>query len=86
MEEIQINGKVYAANKADLYAQLASYAKIHSQPEKVRGRTAHLYRDFTGNWPPNGWDPYTVPDVRVSREVMNKIRSLTIAFAKRRVS
>lgn len=86
MEEVQINGKKYAENKADLYAQLATYAKIHSQPEKVKGRTAHLYKDFTGAWPPSGWDPYTVPETRPSRETMNKIRALTIAFAKRRTA
>ena len=86
MEAFAIGQKVYAESKADLYAQLAAYAKIHSLPERVKGRTAHLYKDFVGVWPPNGWDPYTVPEVRPSRETMNKIRSLTIAFSKRRTA
>lgn len=85
MEELVI-AKRYAENKADLYAQLASYAKIHSAPDKVKGRAAHLYHDFTGEWPPVGWAPETAPYQRPSQQTMNKIRSLAIAFAKRRTA
>ena len=86
MQPIEIGGKKAAENQADLYAQLATYARSHSEPEKQNGRAAHLYRDITGKWPPKGWDVASAPVVEPSRAVLGKIKSLRIAFMHRRAS
>jgi len=76
--------KVLAPNAANLYAQLATYAKIHSAPEKQKGRAAHLFRDITGDWPPREFSIETAPWTETTRATFNKIQSLSIAFMKGR--
>jgi hypothetical protein len=43
-----------------------------------------LYKDITGNAPPNAWRFEVTPDVEITRPVRNKITSLNLAFSKRR--
>lgn len=86
MQEITIGKKKLAEDKAHLWAQVATYAKAHSAPEKQQGRAAHLYRDIVGAWPPRGWNVHDTPNVEITRNTLNQIRHKNIAFAKARQS
>lgn len=82
MAEVVLNGKRLAPDLSNLYAQLATYAKQHSSPEKQQGRAAHLYKDITGMWPPREWKVEQAPHTEPTRNTLNKIKSLRIAFIK----
>ena len=84
MHEVILNGKKLAPDQVHLYAQLATYAKQSSAPEKQKGRAAHLYRDIVGTWPPNSLSFEAAPWVEPTRNTINKIKSLRIAFMHRR--
>lgn len=86
MKEIVLGGKTLAASKADLFAQLVTYAKRTSSPDKWKGRVFHLFSDITGTHPPRNFRVETAPSVEPSRNTLNKIRSLNIAFKHRRAS
>lgn len=86
MQEIRIGKKVLAPDAAHLYAQVATYAKLHSAPEKQNGRAAHLFKDMTGNWPPRDWKVESAPVVEPTRATLGKIKALQIAFHHRRAS
>jgi len=88
MEEIILCGKKKLANdKMDLWAQVATYsldhAKVGRDPHK---RALALYHDITGEWPPRGLRAEHAPRVEPTRNTVDKIRSLCIAFAHRRAS
>lgn len=86
MHEIRLNGRKLANDHAHLYAQLATYAREHSAPEKQNGRAACLYRDIVGSYPPRSWKVDSVPPTPPTRETLGKIKSLRIAFMHRRAS
>lgn len=83
MREVVLNGKKLAPDQIHLYAQCATYARMHSSPDKQKGRAAHLFRDITGQWPPRSYSPETAPYVEPTRNTLNKIKSLRIAFLHR---
>lgn len=85
-EVVMLGGKKLGDDRAHVWAQLATYARAHSIPGKQQGRAAHLYRDITGQWPPEAWRVETTPGVEISRNVLNKIKSQNIAFVKRRAA
>jgi superfamily II DNA or RNA helicase len=84
MREIRIGKAVIAADKQDLWKQVCTYARGSSKPEKQAGRAWHLYQDITGEKPPRSWDFNATENVPVTRGTLNKIKSLRIAFIKRR--
>jgi len=86
MQEIRIGKKVLAHDHAELWAQIATYSKTHSSPEKQQGRAAHLYKDIVGHWPPREFQVETAPHMEPTAATSGKIRSLYIAFSKRRVA
>ena len=71
-------------SRRELWEQVCAYSRGHSAPEKQAGRAGHLYRDFTGNWPPTQWRFEETPGAPISRDVLNRIKAKNIAFAKRR--
>ena len=76
--------QVLATDKANLWAQLATYALDHAKPGgKPQGRAAHLYKEITGNWPPREWKVDAAPRVDPTAATLNKIRSLYTAFSRR---
>lgn len=85
-EEFDVLGlrkKGYAENAAELYAMIATYERLRGG-EKAKGRAAYRFKEFTGKWP-NGFDhtfetAFKPPTLALKK----KIRSLQIAFAKRR--
>lgn len=82
MREIMLGNKKLANDDVHLLSMVATYARAHSAPEKQAGRAAHLFRDMTGNWPPRSWSFTDAPNVPISRNVLNQIRSKNIRFAK----
>ena len=87
MQEIRIGKKVLATDKADLWGQLATYARDHAKPGKdPHKRALALYHDITGTWPPREWHISNAPDIPPTAATLGKIRSMCIAFAHRRAA
>lgn len=84
MEEVVLGKKKLADNKQHLYAQLVTYARSHSLPEKQKGRAANLFKDITGEWPPSTFNFDRTVNVPIERNTANKIASLKLAFIKGR--
>lgn len=84
MRELVLNGRFIAPNHFDLYAQVATYARNSSAPDKQRGRAAHLFKEFTGSFPPDSWQRQfaQLPIVPIQQAVASKIASLNIAYAR----
>lgn len=83
-EVVMLGGKKLGDDRAHVWAQVVAYARAHSTPEKQQARARYLFRDMTGSEPPRGWRVETTPGVEITRNVLNKIRSKNIAFAKSR--
>lgn len=84
MREIMIGKKKLADDRRHLWEQVVTYARAHSSPDKQRGRAYHLFKDMAGSPPPSSWSVEGTPNVVVTKNVLNKIRSMNIAFAKSR--
>lgn len=86
MQEITIGKGKHKTKLADdhrhLWDQVASYARIHSAPEKQPYLAKHLFTKIAGFQPPSEWAFSTTPDVPVTDGVHRKIRSINIAFAR----
>lgn len=85
-EVVMLGGKRMGDNREHVWAQVATYARTFSVPDKQQGRASHLYRDITGAWPPRSWTVDKAPKVEVTRPVLNKIAALNIAWKKRRAA
>lgn len=82
--EVMLGKRKLADDKKHLWAQVVTYAREHSAPEKQRGRASHLFKDMTGEWPPRHFNFEATESVPVTRNVLNQIRSQTIRFVKGR--
>lgn len=82
MQEVMVGNKKLADDRRNLWEQLCTYARAHSQPEKQFGRAWHLYQKITGDLPVKTWRFDDTPNVEISRNVRNKITSLNVAFKK----
>ena len=84
MQEIYIgegkNRKKLADNAEDLWNQVCSYARMYSSPEKQSGRAWHLFKKITGQ--ETKWAFSKSKKVQVSKNVLNKIRQLNLAYKK----
>ena len=84
MQEIFIgegkNKKKLADNAEHLWNQVCTYARIHSAPEKQSGRAWHLYKKITGQ--ETMWQFSKAPNVEITRNVINKITQLNMAWKK----
>jgi superfamily II DNA or RNA helicase len=74
------NKKKLADNAEHLWNQVCSYARIHSQPEKQSGRAWHLFKKITGQ--ETMWQFSKAPNVEITKNVLNKIRQLNMAYSK----
>jgi len=74
------NKKKLADNAEHLWNQCCTYARIHSQPEKQSGRAWHLFKKITGQ--ETMWQFSKAPNVEITKNVLNKIRQLNMAYAK----
>ena len=83
-KEIFIGKKKLADDRRHLWEQVCTYSRLNSQPAKQHGRAWNLFRNITGSPPPKGWTVDGSLDVEISRNVINKIKSLNIAYVKGR--
>ncbi|MFM0302883.1 DEAD/DEAH box helicase family protein [Paraburkholderia sediminicola] len=86
MQEVVIGGKKLADDKRHLYAQLCTYARLYSAPDKQRGRAAHLFRKITLDWPPHDYVFEKTENVPIERNTLNRIKATNIAAAKGRAN
>ena len=82
MQEVMLGKKKLADDQSHLWAQLCTYARAHSAPEKQKWRARYLFRDMTGKMPPDSWSLDGTPNVEITRNVRNKITSLNMARVK----
>ena len=84
MKEIFIgegkNKKKLAENAENLWNQVCTYARIHSKPDSQSGRAWHLFKEITGQ--DSQWAFTKAPMVEINKNVLNKIRSMNIAYKK----
>lgn len=76
MAEVMIGKAKAAESPRDLWNQLCTYSRSHSQ--KPKGRAWHLYQKIMGSEPPFPFE--TAPNTPISRAVMNKIQQMDIAY------
>ena len=86
MQEVVLGKKKLADDHRHLWDQLCTYARSNARPGKEYGRAYHLYRDIVGTDPLRTWGFGSVANVQISRNVLNKIRSLNIAYVKARAA
>lgn len=86
MQEILIGKKKVAANEADMWAQLCTYARINLNSEKKAGWCWHKYQEIVGKKPPRSFQFETAPDVPVSPALIGKLKSMRIAYHKARAT
>lgn len=79
LTEVMIGKSVAAKNNKDLWLQLCVYV---TQKGNKTGRAAHLYQKIIGEFPKFKFDGNA--NVPVSAATLRKIKSLDIAFSKRR--
>ena len=82
MREVTI-GKAKAANNHEhLWQQACAYTRCHGNPATMDGRARHIFNDIVGEFPPRHWNVDNTPGVEITRPVLNKIKSKTIAWVK----
>jgi len=84
MVEIVLNGKKLAEDKADLYQQICTYMKGCGKQSTAPQRAYYAYKSITGENPSRSWDFNSVPNVRINKNVIGKIKANSIAYHKRR--
>ena len=73
-------GKATIGDKLTVWEQAVTLCRGQGNPATIKGRAAHLYKSITGVFPRNLPEFDTVPNVTVSKAVMNKHRANQIAF------
>lgn len=86
MQEVMLGKKKLADDHSHLWAQLCTYARAHSSPEKQAGRAWHLFQKIIGSPPPKSYQFAATPNTEITRNVRNKITSLNVAFSKGRAA
>lgn len=84
MQEITLNGKKLADDSRHLYEQICTHTRATGKPETAKQRAFYLYKDMAGKQPPNTWRFEDVPNTPITRNVANKIKSLRVAWIKRK--
>lgn len=84
MQEVMLGKKKLADDHLHLWAQLCTYARAHSAPEKQAGRAWHLFQKIIGSPPPKAYQFASTPNTEITRNVRNKITSLNVAFSRGR--
>lgn len=68
----------------DVWPQVCAYARQRREGDPARRQALAIYKNMTGMWPTT--DFYETPSAPISHEVLNRIRSEQIRFAKRRTA
>ncbi len=76
-------GKAVVGNKLAVWEQCATLCRNQGKPETAKGRAYHLFRSITGI-EPTGLPRFDeIPNVPISRAVMNKAKANAIAYRAR---
>jgi superfamily II DNA or RNA helicase len=73
-------GKATVGNKLTVWQQTVTLCRNSGKPETAKGRAAHLFKSITGEFPRNLPEFDDVPNVPISRAVMNKQKANMIAY------
>ena len=73
-------GKATIGDKMQVWQECVTLCRGQGKPETAKGRAAHLYKSITNVFPRNLPEFDEVPNVRVSRAVMNKAKANMIAY------
>lgn len=73
-------GKATVGDKLAVWEQAVTLCRGSGKPETAKGRAAHLYKSITGVFPRNLPEFDSVPNVPISRAVMNKAKANAIAY------
>lgn len=73
-------GKANVGDKLTVWQQAVTLCRSSGNPDTAKNRAAHLYKSITGTFPRNLPEFHAVPDVSVSRAVINKQRANMIAY------
>ncbi|NHZ98067.1 DEAD/DEAH box helicase family protein [Massilia sp. CCM 8734] len=73
-------GKAVVGNKLAVWEQACTLCRNQGKPETAKGRAFHLFRSITGAEPKGLPSFDAVPNVPISRAVMNKAKANAIAY------
>ncbi|QRX83265.1 DEAD/DEAH box helicase [Glaciimonas sp. PAMC28666] len=73
-------GKATVGDKLTVWEQSVTLCRGQGNQASAKGRAAHLYKSITGVFPRNMPDFDAVPNVPISRAVMNKAKANSIAY------
>ena len=73
-------GKATVGDKLAVWEQAVTLFRGQGKPETAKGRASHLYKSITGVFPRNLPEFDAVPNVPISRAVMNKAKANAIAY------
>lgn len=79
MVEFKI-GKATVGDKSEVWNQCVTLCRGTGKPETAKGRASHLFKSITGDFPTSLPKFDDVPNVPISRAVMNKHKANLIAF------
>ncbi len=80
MKEFKV-GKATVGGKLEVWQQAVTLCRNQGKPETAKGRASHLYKSITGVFPPRDLPEFdAVPNVPISRAVMNKAKANMIAY------
>lgn len=82
MQEIMIGKRKAAANEADLWAQLCTYARTNLSGDKQAGWCWYKFQEIAGKKPPRSFDYHSAPSVPVTPALIGKLKSMRIAYQK----
>lgn len=88
MVEFRVNGhesvkSINQLSDAQLWREVYSYARQRTASDRVKTRALCLFKDMRGKWPSGGLADISPDPSEISTPVMNRIRSLNIAYAQR---
>jgi superfamily II DNA or RNA helicase len=73
-------GKATVGDKYKVWAEAVTLCRNQGKPETAKGRASHLYKSITGTFPRGLPDFDQIPNVPISRAVMNKAKANAIAY------
>ncbi len=73
-------GKATIGDKLAVWEQAVTLCRGQGKPETAKGRASHLYKSITGSFPRNLPEFDVVPNVPISRAVINKAKQNAIAY------
>lgn len=84
LQEVMIGKKKVADDRRHLWEQLCTHARMYKAGEKQQKYALALFKEMTGVWPKWSWSFDATPDVPITANTANWIRSNNIRRARSR--